>query len=233
MIKAIDHLIRTGLYTADMMNALVYRSFSGPIRVERVPLPTLPSADGIILRVRACGVCRSDWHGWKGHDGDIKDHGLPFTPGHELAGEVAEVGASVRRFRVGDRVAVPFILSCGSCRECDRARPTICLRQEQPGFTFRGGMAECVGIPRADRNLSLLPDSIPFSTAAALGCRFTTAYRAVVQQGGLGGAQSDMHMQRKHGDSQTEEQQRQQRGGGGAWPCLGRAVWVCRRWRSV
>ena len=115
------------------MNALVYRSFSGPIRVERVPLPILPSSDGIILRVRACGVCRSDWHGWKGHDGDIKDHGLPFTPGHELAGEVAEVGASVRRFRVGDRVAVPFILSCGACRECDRSRPTICLRQEQPG----------------------------------------------------------------------------------------------------
>merc|ERR1712238_98265 len=83
-------------------------------------------------------------------------------------------------------VAVPFILSCGECRTCARRqRPTICERQEQPGFTMMGSFAEFLALPRADRNLSLIPEGVSFVEAAALGCRFTTAYRAVVQQGGL------------------------------------------------
>ena len=166
------------------MRAAVYHSFGGPISVESVPRPKVPDG-GVVLEVKATGVCRSDWHGWKGHDSDIADHGLPFIPGHELSGVVSEVGAGVANFEVGDRVAVPFILSCGQCRECARLRPTICEAQEQPGFTMRGSFAEFVALPRADRNLTKLPDSVGFVAAAALGCRFTTAYRAVVQQGKL------------------------------------------------
>jgi alcohol dehydrogenase len=86
---------------------------------------------------------------------------------------------------VGDRVAVPFILSCGACRECDRGKPTVCMSQEQPGFTRHGSFAEYVSLPRADRNLHPLPPQVTFQAAAALGCRTTTAYRAVVQQGRL------------------------------------------------
>ena len=164
------------------MRAAVYHDFGGPIRVEQRPRPTAPKG-GVVLRVCATGVCRSDWHGWKGHDPDITS--LPFTPGHELSGIVAEIGEGVQRFGVGDRVAVPFILSCGLCYECEHDRPTICAAQAQPGFTMPGSFAEYVALPRADRNLSPLPPSVSFAEAAALGCRTTTAYRAVVQRGKL------------------------------------------------
>jgi alcohol dehydrogenase len=166
------------------MKAAVYTRFEGPIRVREVPIPRVPD-DGVLIKVKATGVCRSDWHGWKGHDGDITAHGLPFVPGHEFSGVVVSTGNRIRRISVGDRVAVPFILSCGSCRYCKVSKPTICANQEQPGFTQFGSFAEYVAIPRADRNVRRLPDHVSFVQAAALGCRFTTAYRAVYQQGRL------------------------------------------------
>jgi len=173
--------------TKIMMKAAVYQEFGGPILVQDVPFPETPP-DGVVVQVMATGVCRSDWHGWKGHDDDIRNHGLPFVPGHELSGIVIDVGPSCSNHNVGDRVAVPFILSCGSCEYCvpgGRHRPTVCLHQEQPGFTRHGSFAEYVALPRADRNLKTLPPSVSFVQAAALGCRFTTAYRAVLQQGKL------------------------------------------------
>ena len=123
--------------------------------------------------------------GWKGHDSDIINHGLPFVPGHEFSGIISQVGSSISSFRVGDRVVAPFILSCGLCEYCEKDRPTICLRQEQPGFTYLGSFAEFVAIPRAERNVKILPSAVSLVQAAALGCRFTTAYRAVLQQGRL------------------------------------------------
>jgi len=166
------------------MKAAVYRAFDGPIAVEDLRKP-VAEPGGVVVEVKATGVCRSDWHGWKGHDSDIHDHGLPFVPGHELSGVVSEVGDGVTRFAVGDRVAVPFILSCGACVQCSRARPTVCEKQQQPGFTMFGSFAQFVALPRADRNLSPLPDAVSFVAAAALGCRTTTAYRATLQQGRL------------------------------------------------
>jgi alcohol dehydrogenase len=166
------------------MRAAIYRSFGGPIRIEQVPLPSTPP-DGVVVRVMATGVCRSDWHGWKGHDSDIHQHGLPFCPGHELSGVVACVGEEVHNFAVGDRVAVPFILSCGKCSYCHQGKPTVCTSQQQPGFTQWGSFAEYVALPRADRNIRKIPHAVSFVQAAALGCRFTTAYRAVMQQGQL------------------------------------------------
>ncbi|KAL7562411.1 hypothetical protein ACA910_007722 [Epithemia clementina (nom. ined.)] len=170
------------------MEAAVYDAFGGPIRIRRVPLPTCPR-DGVIVHVRATGVCRSDWHGWKGHDDDIVLHGLPFIPGHEFSGVVVQLGAELAQgkchLRLGDRVVVPFILSCGSCRYCSLDRPTVCQRQQQPGFTYPGSFAEYVAVPWAIRNVCKLPNEVSFIQAAVLGCRFTTAYRAVVQQGRL------------------------------------------------
>ena len=141
------------------MRAAVYHSFGGPITVENVSRPKAPNG-GVVLEVKATGVCRSDWHGWKGHDSDIVDHGLPFVPGHELSGIVSEVGTGVTNFAVGDRVAVPFILSCGHCRECARSRPTICESQQQPGFTIFGSFAEYVALPRADLNIAPLENDV-------------------------------------------------------------------------
>jgi alcohol dehydrogenase len=161
------------------MRALVYEEFGGPLRVADVPAPE-PPAGGVVLRVGATGVCRSDWHGWQGHDPDIV---LPHVPGHELAGTVEAVGAGVRRWQVGDRVTVPFVCACGRCAQCAAGDHQVCALQTQPGFTSWGSFAELVALEAADVNLVALPDEMPFATAAGLGCRYATAFRAVVQQG--------------------------------------------------
>jgi len=131
----------------------------------------------------ATGVCRSDWHGWMGHDPDIR---LPHVPGHELAGVVEAVGAEVRLWRRGDRVTVPFVCGCGGCRECRAGHHQVCEAQFQPGFTHWGSFARFVAIHRADVNLVRLPEAIDFTTAASLGCRYATSFRAVVDQGRAG-----------------------------------------------
>jgi alcohol dehydrogenase len=115
-----------------------------------------------------------------GHDDGIR---LPHVPGHELAGVVEAVGSAVTRWQVGDRVTVPFICACGRCEQCSSGNQQVCDHQEQPGFTHWGSFAESVAIAEADVNLIALPDSLDFVSAAALGCRFATAYRAVMTQG--------------------------------------------------
>ncbi|MFI9383749.1 zinc-dependent alcohol dehydrogenase family protein [Kutzneria sp. NPDC052558] len=162
------------------MRAVVYESFGGRPEVRDVPDP-LPKRGGVVVRVRATGLCRSDWHGWQGHDSDITE--LPHVPGHELAGEVHAVGADVTRWRVGDRVTVPFISACGRCASCAAGDQQVCSRQTQPGFTHWGSFAEYVALDNADVNLVALPSEMTYATAAALGCRFATAFRSVVAQG--------------------------------------------------
>ncbi len=167
------------------MKAALYTEFAGPIAVQNVPDPTL-GADAVVVQVMANGICRSDWHGWQGHDPDVA---LPHVPGHELAGVVAEVGRDVKRWRVGDRVTVPFVSGCGRCKECLSGNHQVCDHQFQPGFTQWGAFAEYVEIKYADVNLVRLPDEIDFVTAASLGCRFITSFRAVVDQGRVQGGE--------------------------------------------
>ena len=161
------------------MRALVYASFGGPLEVREVPDPS-PPPGGVVVRVGATGVCRSDWHGWQGHDPDVR---LPHVPGHELAGTVAAVGDGVRHWRAGDRVTAPFVCGCGTCPRCAAGDAQVCDAQTQPGFTHWGSMAELVVLHAADVNLVALPPDLPFAAAAALGCRTATAFRAVMQQG--------------------------------------------------
>jgi alcohol dehydrogenase len=148
------------------------------VTIETLPDPS-PPAGGVVLQVAASGLCRSDWHGWMGNDADIR---LPHVPGHELAGVVAAVGAGVRRCKVGDRVTLPFVCGCGECGECKSGNHQVCDHQFQPGFTAWGSFAEYVAIRYADVNLVSLPDEIDAVTAAGLGCRFITSFRAVVDQ---------------------------------------------------
>lgn len=163
------------------MRAAVYEMFQGPVQIGTVDDP-LPDSLGAVIEVKATGVCRSDWHGWMGHDTDIR---LPHVPGHELAGVVAAVGAEVRNWREGDRVTVPFVCGCGRCAECRSGNHQVCDHQTQPGFTHWGSYAELVRIDHADVNLVSLPPDIHFVTAASLGCRFATSFRAVVAQGNV------------------------------------------------
>src|SRR4051812_19622872 len=157
------------------MRAAVMHAFGLPLSLETVPDPA-PAPDGAVVEVRASGVCRSDWHGWMGHDPTIA---LPHVPGHELAGVVVAVGPEVRGFAVGDRVTVPFCCGCGSCDSCRQGETQLCERDRQPGFTMWGSFAELVALPRADLNLVRLPDELGHVEAASLGCRFMTAWAAL------------------------------------------------------
>jgi alcohol dehydrogenase len=167
------------------MQAVFYEQFGGPITLRSLPDPS-PPPDGVVLRVAATGLCRSDWHGWMGHDPDIS---LPHVPGHELAGEVVAVGNEVRRWRGGERVTLPFVCACGLCPQCLAGQQQVCEAQFQPGFTHWGSFAEYVAIGRADLNLVGLPADLDELTAASLGCRFATAFRALVDQARLSGGQ--------------------------------------------
>ncbi|MGY2002604.1 zinc-dependent alcohol dehydrogenase family protein [Blastococcus sp. SYSU DS1024] len=144
-------------------------------RVREVAVPTAPT-NGVVVRVMATGLCRSDWHAWAGHD----DIAFPHVPGHELAGVVVELGAGVRRWRTGDRVTVPFVCGCGRCAWCRAGEAQVCPDQQQPGFTHWGSFAEYVTLHAADTNLVAIPEQVGFTAAASLGCRFATAYRALV-----------------------------------------------------
>jgi alcohol dehydrogenase len=167
------------------MRAVVYEAFQERPAVTTVPDPA-PGTGAVVIRVGASGICRSDWHGWMGHDPDIR---LPHVPGHELAGEVVAAGAGVARWREGDRVTLPFVCGCGACPECAAGEQQVCDHQFQPGFTHWGSFAERVEVERADANLVRLPDAMDFVTAASLGCRFATSFRALVHQAALRGGE--------------------------------------------
>ncbi len=167
------------------MKAVLFEKFQQTPKVVTVDDPA-PDTHGVVLKVEATGVCRSDWHGWMGHDSDIE---LPHIPGHELAGVVEAVGRDVKNWKVGDKVTVPFVCGCGTCSECHAGHQQVCLHQEQPGFTHWGSFAEYVPIHQADLNLVALPETMEFATAASLGCRFATSFRAVVDQGRVSAGQ--------------------------------------------
>ncbi|MCB9139303.1 MAG: zinc-dependent alcohol dehydrogenase family protein [Caldilineaceae bacterium] len=166
------------------MQAALYTEFGGPIQVTTVPDPA-PAPDAVVVEVKANGICRSDWHGWQGHDDAIT--ALPHVPGHEWAGVIVATGRDVTRGRLGDRVTAPFVGGCGRCPQCLAGQQQICDHQFQPGFTHWGSFAEYVEIKYADENLVRLPDELDFVTAASLGCRFITAFRAVADQGRVQG----------------------------------------------
>ena len=163
------------------MRAVVVSEFGVVPEVREVPDP-VPSARGVVVRVEATGLCRSDWHGWLGHDHGIR---LPHVPGHELVGVIDEVGPEVRRFQVGQRVTVPFVCACGSCPECASGNAQVCRNQTQPGFTHWGSYAERVALHDADVNLIPVPEALDAGAAALLGCRFATSYRGLVHRAGL------------------------------------------------
>lgn len=163
------------------MRAAVMHSFASPLTLETVDDPAC-APDGAVVKVLATGVCRSDWHGWMGHDASIE---LPHVPGHELCGEIVEVGAEVHGFSAGDRVTVPFCCGCGVCEPCRLGETQVCERDIQPGFTIWGSFAEYVALPKADLNLVRVPSGLESVEAASLGCRFMTAWAALHVHAGV------------------------------------------------
>ena len=163
------------------MRAAIITQFNSPLSVETVPDPDCPP-DGVVVRVMACGVCRSDWHAWTGADPDVT---LPHVPGHEFSGVVDAVGPDCRRFKVGDRVTAPFILACGTCPDCLGGDPTVCNFQHVVGFSSWGAFAELLPVRHADFNLVRMPDGLGFVEVAGMGCRVTTAFRGLVDRARL------------------------------------------------
>ena len=163
------------------MKAVVYEKFKGALQIKNVAMP-VPAAHGVVVRVRATGMCLSDWHGWQGHDSDIA---LPHVPGHELAGEIVEMGKDVKNFKLGERVTVPFVAGCGRCEQCHSGNQQVCDHQSQPGFTHWGSFAEFVKLDYADSNLVRIPEEISNETASILGCRFITSFVPLLSREGF------------------------------------------------
>ena len=164
------------------MKAAVLEEFRKPLIVKEVPQPT-PDPDSAIVKVEACGICRSDWHAWMGDWSWIGfSPTLPIIPGHEFCGLVEEVGKNIDNFQSGDRVVIPFNNSDGICPLCQSGHQNLCLNLQVPGFTFDGGYAQYVNIPRARHNLVRLPESVSFTEAASMGCRFMTSFHGIVHQ---------------------------------------------------
>ena len=166
------------------MRAVVFTEPGEPMEVRDIERPE-PGPNGVLVETEACGVCRSDWHAWRG---DWDWIGLVPTPGlvfgHEPVGTVVEVGADVEQFAVGDRVTNPFTLGCGSCRHCRSGRANICDSSVPMGFVSfqQGAYAEAYTVRNADQNLVGLPDGIDPTHVAALGCRFSTAFHGLTER---------------------------------------------------
>ncbi len=168
-------------HIAEAMKAIWYDRFGAKPIVKQVAVPELHD-DAALIAVKATGICRSDWHGWMGHDASIS---LPHVPGHEFAGEVIAIGTAVLEWEVGARVTTPFVQACGSCFYCHSQHHQVCPNQHQAGFTDWGSFAEFVEVRYADVNLVVLPKTMSYTEAAILGCRFGTAYHALLYQADL------------------------------------------------
>ncbi|MEL6618177.1 MAG: zinc-binding dehydrogenase [Pseudomonadota bacterium] len=161
------------------MRAAVIQNFNADLSIETVPDPACPT-NGVVLQVAACGVCRSDYHGWVGGHPKVRQGDIL---GHEYCGTVVEAGPNAKH-QVGDRLIAPFILGCGSCTECTTGVSNACERAIVPGFGTAGAYAEFVAVP-FDHNLVHLPDSLSPALAAGLGCRVTTAWHALTDRANL------------------------------------------------
>lgn len=164
------------------MKAAVMTKLKSPLEVQDLPDPK-PGPNDALIKTEACGVCRSDWHLWQGDWRWIGiELALPIVMAHEFSGTVEEVGANVNNFKVGDRVTLPFHMSCGNCEYCYSGRSNLCFANGFVGISFNGGYGQLVAVPAADVNLVLLPENVDFLSASALGCRYMTSYRGVVDR---------------------------------------------------
>lgn len=160
------------------MKAAVLHQFKSSLVIEDVPRPSV-SANDLLIRVEACGVCHSDLHvadgDWPQFTSITK---MPLILGHEIAGKIAEKGGAVREFQVGDRVGMPWIYwTCGECEFCREGNENLCSKQKITGVTVDGGFAEYVKAPAS--HATKIPDGLPPAEAAPLFCAGVTVYRAL------------------------------------------------------
>ncbi|WP_254522287.1 zinc-dependent alcohol dehydrogenase family protein [Natrinema caseinilyticum] len=164
-----------------MRTAAILKEYNAPLAVTEVDSATT-GPEGIVVETNACGICRSDWHAWKGHWPSVPtdNHVL----GHEPAGTVTAVGDEVENFSVGDEVGIPFNVACGHCDNCWGGDSHLCSDGLSLGFTsdLPGAFASEFAIPHADFNAVHLPDGMNAVEMAGLGCRFATAFHGLAHK---------------------------------------------------
>src|SRR5262245_28403007 len=149
-----------------------------PLRVAELDVPK-PAPGQLLIRIHACAVCRTDLHVV---DGELTQPKLPLIPGHEIVGTVAELGDNVRRFRVGDRVGVPWLgWTCGECSYCKNGQENLCDHAKFTGYTLDGGYAEYIVVDQ--RFCFPIPDFYSDVEAAPLLCAGLIGYRSLVKAG--------------------------------------------------
>ncbi len=156
------------------MKAMVFQQAQAPLQLMEVPIPQ-PQEGQMLIRVRACAVCRTDLHVV---DGELSDPKLPLIPGHEIVGQVEKLGLGVSGFQVGDLVGVPWLgWTCGGCRYCDQGEENLCDAARFTGYTLDGGYAEYTV---ADERFCIaIPDSYSAAEAAPLLCAGLIGYRTL------------------------------------------------------
>lgn len=160
------------------MKAAVFYGPNQPLKVEEVPTPEISTGE-ILVKVAACGLCHTDLH--------YIDHGVPtfkkppLILGHEISGIIAEVAPDVTNFKVGDRVLLPAVMSCGVCDNCREGRGNICDHMVMPGNDVDGGYAEYIKAPAS--NVFHLPDEIPLIEGSIIADAITTPFHAVKNRG--------------------------------------------------
>jgi 2-desacetyl-2-hydroxyethyl bacteriochlorophyllide A dehydrogenase len=163
-----------------VMKAARFYAVNEPLKIETIPIPEI-GPDEVLVDVKACGICGSDIH--IVFEGVTPTGFLPITLGHEPSGVIAELGANVDDWKVGDRVAVSSIVTCGKCYNCLRGRESVCTNRKLLGIHLNGGLAEYMATPRA--NLIKLADNVPFDQGAAVTDAVATPFHAIAIRGKL------------------------------------------------
>ncbi|MDR7235766.1 propanol-preferring alcohol dehydrogenase [Neobacillus drentensis] len=158
-----------------MMKAAVVNEHHQKLEIKEVPVPELEYGE-ILVKIKACGVCHTDLHAVNG-DWPVKPK-LPLIPGHEGVGIVEKVAEGVSSIKVGDRVGIPWLYSaCGECEYCLTGRETLCLSQENAGYSVDGGYAEYCKAPAS--YVVKIPDGLDFHEISPIFCAGVTTYKAL------------------------------------------------------
>lgn len=155
------------------MKAIRFVGADQPLQMQEIPIPEI-GRSGILVRVKAAGICHSDVH-YRAGISPVKP--VPLTLGHEVAGIVEKIGSHVTNVRVGDRVCLHYNIACGNCHHCQTGNDQFCEKVLMIGHYANGGYAEYIAVPA--RNAIHLPDEIPFEQGATLMCASATAFHSL------------------------------------------------------
>ena len=152
---------------------------TNPLTLTEIKKHEIQNPGEILIKIEACGVCRSQLHGI---EGDWQKYGippgLPTVPGHEVVGKVVELGKNATKFKIGDRVGIsPLLNSCRKCNYCQEGKENLCENSEVTGETLRGGYTEYINV--SEDFATLVPEDMPPEYAAPLFCAGITGYKAV------------------------------------------------------